>query len=258
MRFSMSTAFLYCLAVVLGTAAGWETSNMTIHIYGGSITQMGSDANGVVGGADAFRYSAVLADLLPNASVHNFGIGGTGVGPHIACGLSAAADVIVSEYRINEHSVAQLVEFYNLAKNFAPHIIILDLWSWYEPWKPVEKMSATRRALLQIEGASAGAGAQFSVLDLATLTGPMWAKQIPPFTADTMFSAVAKRHPGPQARRCLLGATEATAEDRAALHYCRGNFRNEMQHGTEQYHAFVGAALARSINELDRNNNQQL
>ena len=197
----------------------------------------------------------MLADLLPGTSVRNFGLGGTGVEPHIVCGLSAAADIIVAEYRFNENNVAKLVKFYNMAKNFASHIIILDLWSWLTPWRSGEK-TATQLALLQMERASAGAGAKFSVLDLAKMTGPMWAKQIPPFTADRMFRDVAKYYPGPESTRCLLGATETTPEDRVALHHCRAHFANEMQHGTEQYHAFVGAALARSIHELVRNSNQ--
>jgi hypothetical protein len=66
----------------------------------------------------------------------------------LLCGLEPA-DVIVSEFRINEGNVNNLEQWYSLARRYAQHIVILDLWSWLRPPK-TGRPSATVQALLNL------------------------------------------------------------------------------------------------------------
>ena len=146
--------FSFCCLLLPSAAAvshdGADGLNLTIHVYGGSITAMEDGRK---------SYVAVLAGLLPKAKILNLGMGGTGVAPHLLCGLSAPADIIVSEYRINERDTRRLRKFYDMSRDYSAHTVILDLWSWLTPWRPGE-ISRTIGAAPNDE--------KFSVLDLAT------------------------------------------------------------------------------------------
>lgn len=214
----------------MGTAP-MSVSNLDVHVYGGSITQ------GYL--QEDYRYSTVLTGLLPNVSVRNFGIGGTGVEPHINCQIREA-DIIVSEYCLNEADPARMRKFYTMAKKVSAHVVILDLWSWLEP---NSECKITRGSIPEHDE-------HFSVLDLVSLASPLWSHQIPPFTARNMFVDVGTHYK--EAEACYAAAAMSTKEDRRVIQKCTGEAANWMQHGTAEYHKFIAGALARHIRELGR------
>lgn len=80
----------------------------------------------------------------------------------------------------------------------------------------------------------------FSVLDLGAPTGPMWSRQIPPFTARLLFNKYAKKHPDKNKtamEASFRGATSTTKKGIQALGKCEDFMDYEMQHGNIiQYH----------------------
>jgi hypothetical protein len=151
---------------------------LAIDIYGSSIT-LGA------GSGIADRYSSLIASAHPEWGIRNAARSASGVMNDLLCGVQRA-DVIVSEFRMNEADPTLLRQWYNMTASAAQHTVVLDLWSWLMPPRrpeflnsEVAKSNTTR---------AAPRSSAFSVLDLAGLISPLWWNQIPPFRAGDMFN----------------------------------------------------------------------
>ena len=116
------------------------TSAVDVHVYGGSIS---------AGSGTTTSYAQMLQKHFPKWNIVNYAIGGSGVICWLDCGISTA-DIIISEFRINEWDVDRLRKWFSLTSSKAKHTIVLDLWSWLteDTWGwPSTSLIALRRSL---------------------------------------------------------------------------------------------------------------
>ncbi|GFH56382.1 hypothetical protein CTEN210_12858 [Chaetoceros tenuissimus] len=117
------------------------------------------------------RFSALVGKAL-GVETSNLAIPAAGVSQHLLCGIDPA-DIIISEYRINEFSPLNLDAWYELLAQRAKHVIILDLWSWLT--SPSTK-SATIAAYERLQDKS-----KFSVINLPEQDKNVWPCLVPSF-----------------------------------------------------------------------------
>jgi hypothetical protein len=153
----------------------------------------------------------------------------------LLCGLEPA-DVIVSEFRINEGNVNNLGQWYSLARQYAQHIVILDLWSWLSPPK-TGRPPATVQALLNLNKRFPGSNQTFSILSLADRDVSVWREKVASF-----FNYSGTARPIPQ--KCY----ESVISRNVTYPECR-NYASEMQHGQGPYHMDVATSLAKHMKD---------
>lgn len=200
---------------------------ISIHIYGGSISR------GACNGCE--RYSNVLQEFLiengiDNAVISNYAIGGSGPEHFIHCGIDYA-DIIVSEYRMNEQSVEVLEQWYEVATKSSRHLIVLDLWTWLvppsTPWvfassKAVDKFTKEDISILQLDGFT-----------------DTWRELIPLYYD---YESI------PQS--CYHASMERNGNERNEIQNCRKKYENDMQHGTQLYHYAIARQLSSHIQKV--------
>ena len=209
---------------------------MKIVIYGGSITADRKIHQPNRNEFPVTPYPALLANSRPDWEVKNLGVGAAGVRINFECSLEDA-DVIVSEYRLNEHNAIHLQEWYRALAKHAKIVVVLELWSWLMPPTPLTP-SVTVSTIPPGDH-------RFSVLDLSNEVASKWFKQEHPFTARNMFndSAVPEK--------CFAAAREDTAWAKMTMKYCRTNtasyYPGDIQHGRNAYMTFVAKRLEQHL-----------
>jgi hypothetical protein len=154
----------------------------------------------------------------------------------LLCGLEPA-DVIVSEFRINESNANHLEWWYHLARRYAQHIVILDLWSWLNP-PQTGRPPATVQALLNLKKRFPDINqTQFSILSLSDRDVSVWREKVASF-----FNYSGTARPIPQKCYDSVISRNVTPPE------CR-NYGGEMQHGQGAYHMDVGASLAKHMKD---------
>lgn len=208
---------------------------LSIHVYGGSITKGGGLQN-----RTSSRYSSLLSDLLQNDEVDvvvsNFAIGGSGPEHWLHCGIDYA-DVIVSEFRVNEGRVDVLSEWYELARRSSRHLVIIELWSWLTP--PVLEISNTVKAAEKfVHGDRQQPHSTTTILSLEKLQLNYWRTLIPDYFN---YTRVTSARGIPQI--CFDNVWESSEEEQRVIQECRNEHATSMQHGTESFHAYVAMLL---------------
>jgi hypothetical protein len=221
-----------------------------VHVYGGSVT-VGTNLDERNPG-ETFttldnRYTAVLSKLLgPNTNIQvtNKGLRAAGPRHWIECGIEPA-DIIISEYRLNEHSGRILRQWYDLTHKMAKHVVILDLWSWLEPpdglvgGPTIGAANSIRADWNQPYSYNT----TFSILSLAQRDATSWRNKVAEFF-DYGHGPDAYQ---PIAKACHDSVFEKTDQEREILRSCRQNHANAMQHGRAAYHADIANALAQHL-----------
>lgn len=208
-----------------------NTNSTTIHIYGGSITY------GVCNGCD--RYSNILGDYLiengiDDALITNFAVSASGPEHWLHCGIEYA-DIIISEFRLNEQSQSILEEWYEVASNSSRHLIVLDLWTWAVP--PYQYAHASSNAAMKfVQDESAGA----SILYLDGFPNN-WREFIPLYYNYTYEQIPLK---------CFLASLERGTDEEKVVQNCRNTVPGLMQHGTQLFHYAIAKQLAMHIKEV--------
>ena len=211
-----------------------QSNIIVIHLYGGSISY------GSCNGCKPF--AKLLEDYLyendidsSTMEITNFAQPASGPDHWIHCGIGYA-DIIISEYRLNEKSKPVLEEWYQLAKNSSSHLVVLDLWTWLEPpgLYPSAKV------------------AQEFGLDVLQLDNfpDTWRKFIPLY-----YNYTNDKIPD----RCYVASLEKTMSDQQVIRDCRIAHSDSMQHGTQLYHYAIADQLAMHIKgvvspQLHKNN----
>ena len=209
---------------------------MKIVIYGGSITADRKIHQPNRNEFPVTPYPALLANSRPDWEVKNLGVGAAGVRINFECSLEDA-DVIVSEYRLNEHNAINLQKWYRALAKHAKIVVVLELWSWLMPPTPLTP-SVTVSTIPPGDH-------RFSVLDLSHEVASKWFKQEGIFTARNMFndSAVPEK--------CFAAAREDTAWAKMTMKYCRTNtasyYPGDIQHGRNAYMTFVAKRLEQHL-----------
>jgi hypothetical protein len=221
---------------------------LKIDVYGGSITRGWSISGGTYGCAeDMFlRYSSVLQREMPEFEIGCSAVPASGVERMLLSGIEPA-DVIVSEFQINEKNGEQLRKWYQLAQQSSQHVVILDLWSWLDP--PARSETNTVKSLRDLRESLASSNETFnddafSVLSLDKLAlESEWQEQMVPL----FFNFTGDDKPIPQ--ECYDNALESNPTQQAILIECRGQNANNMQHGRAPYHAWIAENLLKHLRE---------
>ena len=209
-----------------------EDRPLIIHVYGGSITA-----------AKYITQNASYASLLEvklweehniNAKVHNNGISASGPQHWILCG-TAYADIVISEFRINEQNTHTLKDWYDLLSQnvTANRVVVLDLWSWLVPPGPP---AATVKVLHREGFLKGGNSSKFSLTDTSAMDAGNWRTMVTDgFVYDTIPT------------RCYQSALERNQTEVQTIAQCREQVKGQMQHGTEKYHERVANLLTDHI-----------
>jgi len=203
-----------------------KLKTINVHVYGGSIT------TGLAGLRDGrmTRYSALLENMLQHyvdnvdVVVANFGIAAAGPEYFNLCGIGVA-DIIISEFRINENSEIKLREWYKLAISHCTHLVVLDLWSWLTP--PTGRKSATMAALPNV--------GNISSVSLDLMEWDTWQELVPMYFNYTGAQSI------PQ--QCYDSIHQKSQNETSIIQLCRRRHANSMQHGTELYHEHVAKTM---------------
>ena len=237
-----------CFDQDLMTPRKEDGTPLKIDFYGGSISV----------GCDFLdhknrRFSALVGKAL-GVETSNLAIPATGVSQNLLCGIDPA-DIIISEFRINEFSSSNLDEWYGLLAQRAKHVIILELWSWLTPPTP---NSQTLDAYKRLQDKS-----KFSVINLSEQDKNVWPCLVPSFynyttpnpfsgeyipkecyafaegeecTSETAFRAIADRS-GTKGMTTLRSSC-GTPNPRA------------MQHGQPPYHQYVADQIVHHLQNV--------
>ena len=212
--------------------AGEEASNqksLTVHVYGGSITY----------GSGLMPFSSVLQSMMQeyypnmNVVVSNFGITASGPEYWIECGIGFA-DIIISEFRINERSTERLKSWYKLAQSQSKHLVVLDLWSWLTPPSNLRGGNPTIIALPTTVNTS--------FVSLDKTEQDTWRDLIPiyfNYSALVGYGGVGTFIP----QECYDSRYTRSENETRQIGICRRNFSSPMQHGTQVYHDQVAKTL---------------
>jgi len=204
-----------------------KLKTINVHVYGGSITK---GAGLGLGYGRMTRYSALLQSMLQHYDdtvdvvVSNFGIAAAGPEYWNLCGIGVA-DIIISEFRINEWSRIKLRKWYELAISHCTHLVVLDLWSWLTP--PTGGKSATMAALPHIGNISS---VSLDLIELDT-----WQELVPRYFNYTGVYTI------PQ--QCYDSIHQKSENETSIIKWCRRAHAGNMQHGTELYHEHVAKTM---------------
>ena len=217
--------------------AGEEASNqksLTVHVYGGSITWGGYLL------IDGHTFSSLLQSMMQeyypnmNVVVSNFGIAASGPEYWIECGIGFA-DIIISEFRINEKSTERLKSWYELAQSQSKHLVVLDLWSWITPPSNLSRGNPTIIALPTTVNTS--------FVSLDKIEQDTWRDLIPSYFnySESLvgYGGVGKFIP----QECYDSRYERFENETRQIRKCRRKFASPMQHGTQVYHDQVAKTL---------------
>ena len=208
-------------------ATGEEASNrksLTVHVYGGSITAGSYLEN---------RFSSLLQSMMQehdhnmNVVVSNFGISASGPEYWNQCGIGSA-DIIISEFRINEQSPEKLKAWYELAQSHSKHLVVLDLWSWLTP--PNKSLRLTVNVL--------PTRVSTSLVSLDKIEQDTWRDLVPSYFNYTGYSAAAQIP-----EECYDSRYGRSENETRQMRICAEKYANSMQHGTEVYHEQVAKRL---------------
>ena len=133
--------------------------NIKVDIYGGSISYGGGLHN------SQNRFTDIIKEELKQAEVQNKAIGGAGPQHWLHCGIKPA-DVIVSEFRINEGNQTVLEKWYMMTSKYAQHTVVLDVWSWLSP-PHITGYAATENALHKLKMKFPQINQTYSILSLS-------------------------------------------------------------------------------------------
>ena len=212
--------------------AGEEASNqksLTVHVYGGSITWGGYLL------IDGHTFSSLLQSMMQeyypnmNVVVSNFGIAASGPEYWIECGIGFA-DIIISEFRINEKSTERLKSWYELAQSQSKHLVVLDLWSWITPPSNLSRGNPTIIALPTTVNTS--------FVSLDKIEQDTWRDLVPSYFNYTGYSAAAQIP-----EECYDSRYGRSENETRQMRICAEKYANSMQHGTEVYHEQVAKRL---------------
>ena len=215
----------YNSTAITKTSPSNRNNTTTIHIYGGSVSY------GVCNGCKP--YAELLEDYLSEndidsstVEITNFAQSASGPDHWIHCGIGYA-DIIISEYRLNEKNKFVLDDWYQLAKNSSSHSMVLDLWTWLEPpgLYPTAKVANKH---------------DLDVLQLDNFQDN-WRELIPLY-----YNYTYDKIP----ERCYLASLERTNSDQQVIKDCRIAHSNSMQHGTQLYHYAIANQLTKHIKEV--------
>lgn len=216
--------------------------DLKIDFYGGSLT-VGRDFKDY----KARRFSTIVGQKL-GITVANKGIPAAGPSPHFVCGIEPA-DIIISEFRINEKNAKVLDRWYKLAHENARHVIIFDLWSWLSPPPPRStEAAATVKALMQQNPPFPDVKISFSVLSLAEQDRYTWKSHVPTFFNYTIPNSLTGATI-PEECYQAFESVKATRAQEATLKQCRQKYARAMQHGQEPYHQYVAGRLIEHMKE---------
>ena len=217
------------------TTAGEEASNqksLTVHVYGGSITK----GRGLL--IDGHPFSSLLQSMMQeynhtmNVVVSNFGIPASGPQYWIECGIGFA-DIIISEFRINERSTQMLKSWYELAQSQSKHLVVLDLWSWLTP----PSNSTGKPTIIALPTI-----VNTSFVSLDKTEQDTWQDLIPSYfnySESLGYGKVGEYIP----QECYDSRYMRSENETWQMGRCRRKFANAMQHGTQVYHDQVAKTL---------------
>ena len=189
-----------------------KLNTINVHVYGGSITW------GVYLDPKT-RWGMLLQSMLQHYDddvdvvVSNFAIPAAGPEYWSLCGIGVA-DIIISEFRINENNMGILRQWYELAISHCKHLVVLDMWSWLSP--PTGQKSATMLALPNKGNISSVS------LDLVELD--TWQGLVPSYFNYTGVQTI------PQ--KCYDSIHEKSTYETQIIEWCREAHASSMQHGT--------------------------
>ena len=196
-----------------------KLNTINVHVYGGSITW------GVYLDPKT-RWGMLLQSMLQHYDddvdvvVSNFAIPAAGPEYWSLCGIGVA-DIIISEFRINENNMGILRQWYELAISHCKHLVVLDVWSWLSP--PTGQKSATMLALPNKGNISSVS------LDLVELD--TWQGLVPSYFNYTGVQTI------PQ--KCYDSIHEKSTYETQIIKWCREAHASSMQHGTEFFHEHI-------------------
>lgn len=146
-----------------------------ILVFGGSISR----GHGAIMGYAA-QLEQLVACLGLNATVANLAIPATGVTPMLDCApaLGKRADVIISEFAVNEKNPTRLRSWYAVASQLAASTVDLELWSW-AAWNNSYPSPAAAVA--------AASASDIGVVDTRAGAQHFW-PHTPPFTPGELFN----------------------------------------------------------------------
>lgn len=172
-------------------------------------------------------------DYKINATVRNNGIPASGPEHWNVCGIQYA-DIIVSEFRLNEHDYQILRKWYDLLQpdSISKHAVVLDLWSWLVP--PGSPSKCVK--VLKNFGYLNGNHSKFSVVDTTVIDRNTWRSMI----KDIFFWDDIEP-------KCYESVFERNETERKIIKQCRRERSNLMQHGPAKYHDHVATLLADHI-----------
>lgn len=203
-----------------------STQVKMIDIYGGSITFGHGPAHG-------FDFVSLLKKWNPGWIINNKAIPATGVKIHQLCDIDYA-NVIVSEFRLNEHDVDSLKKWYKLLQKKSDQVVILELWSWTVPPKLEDSISIQSLPFVN----------NFKIIDLSKKDYQKWMQQKFPYTTRNMYDY--RSIPA----KCYDFISGINSENEIVFSNCVKEHANEMTHGTNSYHHHVAFELNKTLHTI--------